>query len=113
LYIGGHPNQAVCALLSLLADAGFIFFHAGDLDPDGILIMHEVSRAAKKPVIPFKMDCATFDRYAQFGKKLSPSILKRLSHNADIMREIPEITELAARIERTGIGIEQEIIDYS
>jgi hypothetical protein len=111
LYVGGHPNKAVRALTSLLAQAGFDLHHAGDLDPDGILILQELIRIAGKPITPLRMDAATFDRYAARGKKLEASVMRRLS----LIREetIPGIAALIQKIEETGVGIEQEIIDYT
>ena len=112
LYVGGHPNRAVRALVSLLAESGFSFFHAGDLDPDGILILQELAEIAGKPVRPLRMDTDTFDRYLEYGKKLEPSSLKRTALISEQTRSIPGMAELIRRIEETGLGVEQEIIDY-
>ncbi|MDR2445085.1 MAG: DUF2220 family protein [Spirochaetaceae bacterium] len=112
LYAGGHPNRAVRALLSLLAESGFTFSHAGDLDPDGILILQELAKIAGKPVKPLRMDPCTFDRYLGYGRKLEPSTLRRTSLISEKTRSIPGMAELVSRIEETGIGVEQEIIDY-
>ncbi|MDR1058201.1 MAG: DUF2220 domain-containing protein [Treponema sp.] len=112
LYAGGHPNRAVRALAALLAESGFTFFHAGDLDPDGILILQELAEIAGKAVQPLGMDADTFDRYLPCGRKLEPSMLKRTAFISEKTRSIPGITELIRRIEETGMGVEQEIIDY-
>jgi len=111
LYTGGYPNQAAAALIKLLAASGFCFYHAGDLDPDGILILQELIHIAGKPITPLRMDAATFDRYAARGKKLEASVMRRLS----LIREetIPGIAALIKKIEETGVGVEQEIIDYT
>jgi hypothetical protein len=112
LYIGGHPNRVVRLMITALAEAGFAFFHAGDLDPDGILILQELREIAGKPVTPVSMDAFTFDRYAQYGKKLEHSVLRRLALINNTTRAIPGIGELINRITETETGIEQEIIDY-
>jgi hypothetical protein len=112
LYTAGHPNRAVRALVSCLAKSGFDFYHAGDLDPDGILILQELREIAGKPVQPVRMDGATFDRYAAYGRKLEPSMVRRIKFIDDTTRRIPGMEELITRIEKTGTGIEQEIIDY-
>lgn len=112
LYTGGHPNRAVAALVSLLSSSGFDFIHAGDLDPDGILILQEVSRLAGKPVCPLGMDRETFDRYESYGRTLEPSMLKRIKSIDKSTQDLPGIAELIRRIEETGLGIEQELIDY-
>jgi hypothetical protein len=112
LYVGGHPNRAVRALVSLLADSGFDLYHAGDLDPDGILILQELGDMAGKALRPLRMDAPTFDRYLDCGRKLEPSALKRTALISETTRSIPGIAELIGRIETTGMGVEQEIIDY-
>ncbi|MDR1286859.1 MAG: DUF2220 domain-containing protein [Treponema sp.] len=112
LYAGGHPNRAVRALALLLAESGFAFSHAGDLDPDGILILQELAEITGKEVSPLLMDAATFDRYLECGRTLEPSMLKRTALIGEKTRSIPGMAELIRRIEETGMGVEQEIIDY-
>jgi hypothetical protein len=118
LYVGGHPNRAVRALVTILAKSGFAFYHTGDLDPDGILILQElqgiVSNAgiAGKTVTPVYMDGFTFERYFKHGRNLEPSVLQRIRLIKDETRALPGMAELIEKIETTGRGIEQEIIEY-
>jgi hypothetical protein len=112
-YTGGYPNAAVQALVSLLASSGFTLYHAGDLDIDGILILQELARCAGQTVMPFRMDSTTFDEYAQYGRKLQKTMLHYAHRINETTRTLPGIAELIARIEETGVGIEQEIIDYT
>ncbi|MDR2375240.1 MAG: DUF2399 domain-containing protein [Treponema sp.] len=112
LYAGGHPNRAVRALVRLLAESGFRFYHAGDLDPDGILILQELAEIAEKTVVPLRMDADTFDRYRGCARKLEPPVLRRTALIDEATRSIPGMAELIRRIEETGMGVEQEIIDY-
>jgi hypothetical protein len=112
LYTGGHPNRAVQALAALLARSGFTFSHAGDLDPDGILIMQELGNITGKRVTPVGMDAATFDRYRDCGRKLEPTMLRRIRLITPETRSLPGVQELIQRIEAVGVGVEQEIIDY-
>ncbi|MDR2746062.1 MAG: DUF2220 domain-containing protein [Treponema sp.] len=112
LYTGGHPNRAVRSLVSLLAESGFTLFHSGDLDPDGILILQELREIAGKPVSPLLMDRAVFDRYRDCGRKLEPTMLRRIGLIRQETRSIPGVEELIQRIQETGRGIEQEIINY-
>jgi len=113
LYTAGHPNPAVCAMLGVFARSGFSFFHAGDLDPDGIIILQEVMRAAGCPVRPVGMDAAVFDRYLPFARDLTAGMLSRFMQLADETRSLAGIELLVERILSTGKGVEQEIIDYS
>jgi hypothetical protein len=112
LYVGGHPNRAVSALVSLLAESGFGLYHAGDLDPDGILILQELTKTAGKAVQPLRMDPDTFDTYLGCGRKLQASSLRRTALIGGAVRSLPGMAGLISRIEETGMGVEQEIIDY-
>jgi hypothetical protein len=112
LYTGGHPNRAVGSLVKILAASGFRFYHAGDLDPDGILILQELRETAAKTVTPVRMDSNTFDRYYPWSRKLEASSIKRLAFVREELKAVPELGGLMQRIQETGRGVEQEIIDY-
>jgi hypothetical protein len=111
LWTYGYPNRAVAAIIRVLASSGFRFFHAGDLDPDGILIFQSVRDIAEKPVTPLRMDAATFDRYLSWARPVAKS-MRQLPVIREDTRSIPEIAGLIHRIEETRRGVEQEIIDY-
>jgi hypothetical protein len=113
LYNGGYPNRAVNALLRILASNGFDFFHAGDVDPDGILILQDLKKTTEKPITPIGMDVNTFNRYRKHGKKLTHSMLHNIRLINDETRSIEGIEDLLKLIESTGLGIDQELIDYS
>lgn len=117
IYTGGYPNSAVVTLIKHLVINGFTFYHAGDLDPDGILILQNIqeitqSFGAKENVIPFKMDTDTFKKYKPYGRKLEKTVLNQLKKIKEETKTLPGIAELIQHIERTGLGVEQEIIDY-
>jgi len=112
LYTGGYPNRAAAALITILAASGFSFYHAGDLDPDGVLILQHIQDIAGKPVRPLRMDADTFDQYRAWARPLAKSVLRQTEKIREEARAIPEIAGLLRRIEETGLGVEQEIIDY-
>jgi hypothetical protein len=110
LYCGGYPNRAAAAMIRLFAAAAFRFFHAGDLDPDGLLIFQTVADIAGRPLTPLRMDGASFDRYLPWARPLKPSMLAQLDK---LRPELAgEFAGLIRRIRETGCGVEQEIIDY-
>jgi hypothetical protein len=110
LYCGGYPNRAAAAMIRLFAAAGFRFFHAGDLDPDGLLIFQTVAGIAGRPLSPLRMDEASFDQYLPWARPLKPSMLAQLDK---LRPELAgEFAGLIRRIRETGRGVEQEIIDY-
>jgi hypothetical protein len=112
LYTGGYPSRAVNSLISTLSKDGFDFFHAGDVDPDGILILQDLHKNAKKTVTPVCMDTDTFNKYRKHGRKLEISMLNNIRLINDSIRSAHGIDDLLSLIESTGLGIEQEIIDY-
>jgi hypothetical protein len=112
LYSGGYRNQAAAALVRLLAASHFCLYHAGDLDPDGILILQNIRDTAEQPVTPVMMNAAVFDRYLPWARPLGKGALRQLTKIRDDTRAISGIAELIRRIEETGCGVEQEIVDY-
>jgi hypothetical protein len=112
LYTGGYPNQAAAAVIRVLAASGFRFYHAGDLDPDGILILQHIRDLAGQPVTPVRMDAAAFDRYLFSARPLTGAMLRQLEKIREDTRAIPGLAGLVRRIEETSRGVEQEIIDY-
>jgi hypothetical protein len=112
LYVGGYLNQAAAAMIKILSASGFLFFHAGDLDPDGILILQNVRDIAEKPVSPIAMNAAVFDRYLPWARPLTGNMLDQTRKIREDTKTIPGLEDLIRRIVETGRGVEQEIIDY-
>ncbi|MDR1307609.1 MAG: DUF2399 domain-containing protein [Treponema sp.] len=112
LYTGGYPNRAAAALIRVLSASGFCFYHAGDLDPDGILILQNVMDIAQRPVLPFRMDAAVFDRYLPWSRFLPKTVLRQMEKIREDTAVSPGLAGLIGRIEATGRGVEQEIINY-
>jgi hypothetical protein len=112
LYIGGYFNRAAAGLIKILSASGFSFYHAGDLDPDGVLILQQIQDTAEKSVIPVRMDAATFDEYRAWGRSLTKPMLRQIEKIRDETKAILGLAGLLQRIEETGLGVEQEIVDY-
>jgi hypothetical protein len=99
-------------MIKILAYSDFAFYHAGDLDPDGILILQHIQDLARRPVTPLRMDAATFDKYQPWARSLTKPMLRQMEKIQEKTRAIPGISGLMQRIQETGLGLEQEIIDY-
>jgi len=127
VYSGGYPSDACAAFLRLLAASSWRFFHAGDLDPTGILILQHItdivreaaapdadggSPAAPAPVTPVFMNEQVFNQYLPHARSLPPASLKEAEKIRADIRSIPGIAELLQRIEETHRGVEQEIISW-
>jgi hypothetical protein len=109
VYAAGHPNDAVKSFLRLCVKAGARVFHYGDLDPDGILITQEIASTLAVPIVPWNMSVELHRHYAAYGYALDSTQMARLALVAETAPR--ELRELAREIGRTGIGVEQEIID--
>ncbi len=107
IYCGGYPNRADRALLECLSDSNAEIYHAGDLDPDGLLIFQEIDCMIEGRLKPFFMNEAVYSKYLSFGYELSPAVLKKLSSVNSA-----KLSELASTIGKKEIGVEQEIISY-
>ncbi|MDR2662964.1 MAG: DUF2399 domain-containing protein [Treponema sp.] len=112
LSTAGYPNRAAAALNRVLSSSGFCFYHAGDLDPDGILILQNVMDIAGRPVLPVRMDAAVFDRYLPWSRPLTKTVLRQMEKIREDTAASPALAGLMRRIEATGRGVEQEIINY-
>ena len=112
VYTGGHVNPAVSSIIRTLAISGYSISHAGDLDPDGLLILEEVARSAEAPVAPHRMDVATFDEYARYARPIGASVVSRLDRLDQKTLALDGIPALVNRIRETSSGIEQEVITY-
>jgi hypothetical protein len=112
LYVGGYLNQADAAMIEILSASGFRLYHAGDLDPDGILILQNIMDVTGMPVTPLGMDATVFDRYLPWGRPLTGTMLGQIKKIRVDTRAVPGIADLIRRIEETGRGVEQEIVDY-
>jgi hypothetical protein len=117
LYAGGYPNRAVVALIKILAASDFTLYYAGDMDPDGILILQHIRDIvardfAGKPITPVKMDVATFEKYLPWARNLSKAVLQQMERVREDTKAIPGLADLVQRIKETGQGVEQEIVDY-
>ncbi|MCL2251278.1 MAG: DUF2220 domain-containing protein [Treponema sp.] len=117
LYTGGYPNNAVTTLIKILASSGFSFYHAGDIDPDGILILQNIqeiinSVCLEKSITPIKMDITSFEKYRKWARPLSKDSLNQIKKIRNEIKNISGLADIIKQIEETGLGIEQEIIDY-
>jgi len=107
VYTGGRPSEADRVLLALLAGQQTEVFHAGDLDPAGLQIFEDIDEICEGGVHPFRMDMATYTKYAQYGYRLSGREMARL----DSVKN-SGVAALVGAIREKGVGVEQEIIDY-
>lgn len=105
VYTAGHPGEAVRSFLSAVSRETRSVLHFGDMDPEGLLILQELSAHTGLSIQPFAMNEETFARYVRFGRPISPGSLSRLSEVT-----LPALDGVAALIRERGVGVEQEVI---
>ena len=111
VYVAGHPNRAVQALFRVFAQSGWDLFHSGDLDPDGILVLQELSDAAGMQVRPWMMNVSVFERYRSLSRPLDEVMHLRSAQIREDTRKLEGIEDLIQVILSCGRGVEQEIIE--
>jgi hypothetical protein len=74
--------------------------------------LQNIQDIAGKPVTPVRMDAETFDQYSAWGRSLTMPMLRQIEKIREETKAIPCLAALLRRIEETGLGVEQEIIDY-
>jgi hypothetical protein len=58
------------------------------------------------------MDAAAFNQYQAWDRTLTKPMLRQIEKIREETRTVPDISGLLRRIKETGLGVEQEIIDY-
>ena len=53
-----------------------------------------------------------FDQYRAWGRTLTKPMLRQIAKIKEETKAITGIADLLQRIKKTGLGVEQEIIDY-
>jgi len=95
--------------LSIFSSSGLALVHFGDLDPDGLFILKELSDALPVPVEPWLMDVATYRRYLRYGYDPPDTRMELLAASIGTLPQ--SVTALAAEIVRRRKGVEQEVVD--
>lgn len=108
LYTEGYPNDAVCRLLHLFAQAGLTACHWGDTDLDGYRIAWQVSRH-----IPLTLAVTPelLRRRAASHIPLNPSQCQRLEAHLSAHPEFPYNRQLRHTLEHGWLEQEQTTAD--
>lgn len=107
LFLSGYHNTAKQHLLTQIAkqNNGLQWFHFGDIDPDGFLIIEHLRNKTGIDFKPIYMGCAELERYAPYSKQLEDNDITKannmlqkglyqeemeymLSHNCKLEQEI-------------------------
>lgn len=107
LYLGGFHNRVRRDFISMLHDQNSeaIFYHFGDIDAGGFLILEHLRRTTGIDIIPYNMDLDTLKKYEKMGKPLTENDRKRLGK----LRE-GQFREIVEYMLENNVKLEQEAI---
>ena len=111
VYTGGQPAWSVVLLLRQLheTDCDLAFFHAGDLDRSGLLILRSLRARSDLPVEPLWMDGESFRHCEDLALPMSPAEQERTRRLLATWQE-PYGRDLLERLAASGRWIEQEAL---
>lgn len=78
IYLGGYHNLSKEHILRLISDwSGKRWYHFGDIDPDGFLIMERLIRKTGINFSPYHMSVDDLKEYEQYTKPLEKNDIKK------------------------------------
>lgn len=84
VYLGGYHNLSGEHILRLIADwSGKKWYHFGDIDPDGFLIMERLRRKTGIDFSPYHMSIDDLQEYEQYTKPLEPNDIRKAENLTD------------------------------
>lgn len=95
LFLSGYHNSIKTELIRKIAEQNprAQWFHFGDIDPDGFLILENLRRRTELTILPWKMGIEELQKYAQYTDKLDPKNdipkaenLEKHSPEAEVLR---------------------------
>lgn len=108
LCLWGNPSPAVRHLLRSLAGDGPRYLWA-DIDYGGLNILAHLRQNVSPRFLPFRMDCATLDRFARWGHPLTRNDRRNLTR----LRQHPALVDMAPLIDHMllhDLKLEQEAV---
>ncbi|WP_409227166.1 Wadjet anti-phage system protein JetD domain-containing protein [Gudongella sp. SC589] len=107
IYLGGFHNRVRRNFIRMLHDQNkeTSFFHFGDIDAGGFLILEHLNRTTGIEFMPYKMDKDTLKKYEDNGKPLSENDRKRLKKLLD-----GQFRETVEYMLENNVKLEQEAI---
>ena len=107
LYLGGFHNRVRRDFIRMLHDQNSEarFYHFGDIDAGGFLILEHLRRTTGIKIIPYNMDLDTLKKYEKMGKPLTENDRKRLGK----LRE-GQFREIVEYMLENNVKLEQEAI---
>lgn len=110
LFLSGYHNTAKQRLLTRIAEQneGLRWFHFGDFDPDGFLIIEHLKQKTKIAFQPVHMGAAELAKYREYGRPMEKNDIKK----AEALLARGMYTEEMTFMLEKNCKIEQEIVSW-
>lgn len=109
LYLAGYHNTLKQKLLMKIASGNRLdFYHFGDIDPDGFLILEHLKRETGIPFRPYRMGLAELQKYREYCRPLEANDIRKAEN---LLKEGRYEEEMRYMLDH-NCKLEQEIISW-
>lgn len=110
IYLSGYHNTAKQRFLKKIAEnnSGVLWFHFGDIDPDGYFILKNLIKKTGISFVPLYMDVQQLKNYKQYCKPLEKNDIVK----ANSLLKIHFYDEVMEFMLANNCKLEQEIISW-
>ena len=110
IYLSGYHNTAKQRFLKKIAEnnSGVLWFHFGDIDPDGYFILKNLIKKTEISFVPLYMDVQQLKNYKQYCKPLEKNDMVK----ANSLLKIHFYDEVMEFMLANNCKLEQEIISW-
>jgi len=111
VYLSGYHNTAKRNFIQLVKqqNESLEFYHFGDIDPDGLLILENLKL---KTGIDFKPYCMSVDQLKQYARYCKP-LVENDRVKADGLIKSGKYVEIAQYMQDNNVKLEQEIVSWN
>lgn len=108
IYLAGYHNHAKQELLMKINEKNLRkkWYHSGDIDPDGFMILENLRVKTGIDFVPYMMDAEYLTKYSSYTKRLNDNDRKKAAHHIAQGKYI----EVLEQMLKSDSKLEQEII---
>ena len=112
LYLSGYHNSVKQLLLKKIFNQNqsknILYYHFGDIDPDGFYILDNLRKKTGIDFKPFCMDVENLKKYRNYAKPFESNDIKK----AESLIAVGKHVDIATYMLNNKIKLEQEIISW-
>ncbi len=110
IFLSGYHNSAKQKFLQKIfqQNSNKLYYHFGDIDPDGFFIMENLRSKTQIDFKPYKMSVSELERYSSFTKRMEENDIAK----ANSLISNGKYLETLNYMLRNNVKLEQEIISW-